>query len=43
MLERAGLNHYFRFGAFGEMLAPTARGGRVLRLAIGRALARRDS
>ena len=33
-LERAGLHHYFRFGAFGEM-APT-RGG-LARLAIERA------
>jgi phosphoglycolate phosphatase len=33
-LERAGLNHYFRFGAFGEM-APT-RGG-LVRLAVDRA------
>lgn len=33
-LERAGLDHYFRFGAFGEM-APT-RGG-LARLAIERA------
>lgn len=33
-LERAGLGHYFRFGAFGEM-APT-RGG-LVRLAIERA------
>jgi phosphoglycolate phosphatase len=33
-LERAGLNHYFQFGAFGEM-APT-RGG-LARLAIERA------
>ena len=33
-LERAGLNHYFRFGAFGEM-APT-RGG-LAKLAIERA------
>lgn len=34
-LERAGLHHYFRFGAFGEM-APT-RGG-LAKLAIERAL-----
>jgi phosphoglycolate phosphatase-like HAD superfamily hydrolase len=33
-LERAGLNHYFRFGAFGEMA--TTRGG-LAKLAIERA------
>jgi len=35
-LERAGIAHYFRFGAFGEM-APTR--GDLARLAIGRARA----